>query len=879
MKKIFTLFSALLLTVSMWGADSNKYEMLSVSDFNAVSNESINGYTVTFKTKGYRSSTTYDYDVTLYLKNADDIEGVFSVGTAQDELLTTSTIIWTSDGTTRYPVTSSGYPTNLTISKVSGFPEKYQISGLWRAAKSTSSTSPYVYNFDTDKPTCYLPPYGLEPEQTTIDFSNASLELTSESDETPLQFSLTSGYYYSALIQFNVSEYAALPAGSYNVASSGEGTIMASAGFDANDMPAASYYEDYSDWTPLDYCITGGSLTIAYSEDQKTMTMSGTLTSAYGSTINVSASGSNPWFVPEPETIDLVVSKVEPTYYSSDGEWILALTATPNNFVIDFSAANLVDASISNIEAQYTYVDLGGYETSKMDATKTEVNALSIVATGNPEEYKLNATIVCQNKNTYVMKDVIFTYTAPTPWDAEPEYVESGIEFTATSLTKTFSNQKQRFSFQDNDYNRVVLEFKTPTDVAPTAGNHTIVNPDVASPANGDVLGSQGYISYTQYPSYYYNYDEYAYYYFRSGTVNVAYSDDNRTITMTGILTTAHGTEVTFTCTGDNPWGPKEVYVNVDNIVVSVTPVGLNFDIIGDANVPEIQLAVNGTQANPLALLGTYGYDKFDSWNLIYTKTSYTYMTTGSSVTISDEEGQIMLNATLIGQDGYTYYIEDAPITYSMAVSEAADPTAMLNRAMNATVDLTIQRAFVDGMWQTICLPFDIADIDASPLAGVTVKSVTSCSLEGETLLVEAADVTSMTAGMPYLIMWESGAPTNPVFESVTITTTEGMTSGNFVANMGAKTITNVTNKYMVVSGNGLAPMADEGTMKGFRAYFQINAPAGVVPRKFAFATSVVTDNEQVSKAVSLRKALVNGQLLIIKDNKVFNAQAQELKK
>ncbi|MCQ2310866.1 MAG: hypothetical protein MJZ64_03850 [Paludibacteraceae bacterium] len=878
MKKILTLFSALLLTVSMWGA----YTITTVENFTAVPQG--DKLLLTFNAVE-SSSNHYYYDICFEITpSVNDFVGTFS---KSDGTLSTtnSRLNWiynqsaTNPGKLRTGRTLySSSSQSITIEKVGE--DSYTITGQLNA-RAASESSDKVYNFSNIP----FSIYGSEPakEVSAIDMSGKTLSMTSWEDETPMTFKITDRDYYTIFLQMNVAEYAQPTAGTtFLVAASGNNTIQSSCGQNfltgnSKITYLASYYEDYGGWDPYYYFITGGSLTVTYSQDNKTMTLAGTLTTAHGTEIIVNSTMNNPWYVPEPETIDLVVSKVDPTYYSSDGEWILALTATPNNFVIDFSAANLVDASISNIIAQYTYVDLGGYETSTMDATKTEVNALSIVATGNPNEYKLNATIVCKNKNTYVMKDVVFTYTAPTPWDAEPEYVEGGIEFTSTSLTKTFSNQKQRFSFQDNDYNRIVLEFKTPTDVAPTAGNHTIVNPDVATPANGDVLGSQGYMSYTQYPSYYYNYDEYAYYYFRSGIVNVAYSQDNKTITMTGTLTTAHGTEITFICTGDNPWGPKEVYVNVDHIDASVTAVGLNFDVVGDVNVPEIMLAVNGTQANPLALLGTYGYDKFDSWNLIYTKTSYTYMTTGSSVTISDEEGQIMLNATLIGTDGYTYYIEDAPITYSMAVSEATDQTALLNRAMNATIDLTIQRSFVDGMWQTICLPFDIANVAESPLAGATVKSVTNCSLEGETLLVEAEDVTSMTAGMPYLIKWESGAPENPVFEGVTIKTTEGATSGNFVANLNAKQIEDVAGKYMVVYDNGLAPMGAAGSVKGFRAYFQLPA-ASVPPRKFAFVKNQATGTETPAAEMQNAKMLINGQLMLFSGDNVYNAQAQELK-
>ena len=75
--------------------------------------------------------------------------------------------------------------------------------------------------------------------------------------------------------------------------------------------------------------------------------------------------------------------------------------------------------------------------------------------------------------------------------------------------------------------------------------------------------------------------------------------------------------------------------------------------------------------------------------------------------------------------------------------------------------------------WNTLCLPFDVT-IASSPLAGATVKKLnaTNSNLTAGTLtLTFDTESTTMTAGTPYIIKWESGDNiTNPVFSGVTIT-------------------------------------------------------------------------------------------------------------
>ncbi len=122
-------------------ANNGKYTMSNINTFNAVYNSAINGYDVTFKVTGNNGSN-YFYDVSLSLANAPDLLGTFRTGTATNTLMPNSTIIWTSNSTTRYPLEY----TSLTISQVA--PNQYKLAGKLYALKDPSGTStPFLYDF------------------------------------------------------------------------------------------------------------------------------------------------------------------------------------------------------------------------------------------------------------------------------------------------------------------------------------------------------------------------------------------------------------------------------------------------------------------------------------------------------------------------------------------------------------------------------------------------------------------------------------------------------------------------------------------------------------------------------------------------------------
>ena len=157
----------------------------------------------------------------------------------------------------------------------------------------------------------------------------------------------------------------------------------------------------------------------------------------------------------------------------------------------------------------------------------------------------------------------------------------------------------------------------------------------------------------------------------------------------------------------------------------------------------------------------------------------------------------------------------------------------MVNAKRNAV--LADRTLYKDGSWNTICLPFavDLTDED-SPLYGAVAKTLTNATVSGTTLtLTFGSEVTTLQAGVPYVIMWAEGDDiVNPVFTERQITATyansKSFTSeGSTVEFVGtyspASLAPNTTSNLFLGSGNKLHYPTQEGyNVNAFRAYFKL---------------------------------------------------------
>ena len=184
--------------------------------------------------------------------------------------------------------------------------------------------------------------------------------------------------------------------------------------------------------------------------------------------------------------------------------------------------------------------------------------------------------------------------------------------------------------------------------------------------------------------------------------------------------------------------------------------------------------------------------------------------------------------------------------------SDAAEKNSEIITAYDGKacdVTLTGRTLYKDGLWNTICLPFDVT-IEDSPLAGATAKTLSSASTSTSALYGTHIDlafgeaVSKLEAGKPYIIKWDAAENiVAPVFEDVLIKVvpesdrTISMDNGNvkFIGYYDAMPITPADDNifYMKAGkdeeGNDITKLvhtANDRTLRTCRAYFEFSEEA-----------------------------------------------------
>lgn len=215
---------------------------------------------------------------------------------------------------------------------------------------------------------------------------------------------------------------------------------------------------------------------------------------------------------------------------------------------------------------------------------------------------------------------------------------------------------------------------------------------------------------------------------------------------------------------------------------------------------------------------GTYTKDNDDTKN---------YTWTGSEKTI---------NFTVTAS---TYY---SKITVTVKVPVAKDYTLDENSVNTIeayeNANVTLKRTFYkDGEWNTLCLPFAVADAKTA-FDNAELREVDTKNSNGNTIFFKEA--TAIEAGKPYLIKW-ANTSTEAVdfekkFEGVTLVAAAtpvevnngGISFNGFYKMTEARELG--ASVAAIGAGNKLFKVT-EGKMKGFRAAFVLksNTPASVI--------------------------------------------------
>lgn len=148
-------------------------------------------------------------------------------------------------------------------------------------------------------------------------------------------------------------------------------------------------------------------------------------------------------------------------------------------------------------------------------------------------------------------------------------------------------------------------------------------------------------------------------------------------------------------------------------------------------------------------------------------------------------------------------------------------------------VNVTLKRTFYkDGEWNTLCLPFAVADAKTA-FEGAELREVDTKNSNGNTIVFKEA--TAIEAGKPYLIKW-ANTSTEAVdfekkFEGVTLVAAatpvevnnEGISFNGFYKMTEARELG--ASVAAIGAGNKLFKVT-EGKMKGFRAAFVLSSGA-----------------------------------------------------
>jgi hypothetical protein len=221
------------------------------------------------------------------------------------------------------------------------------------------------------------------------------------------------------------------------------------------------------------------------------------------------------------------------------------------------------------------------------------------------------------------------------------------------------------------------------------------------------------------------------------------------------------------------------------------------------------------------------------------------------------------------------------------------DNNFVISASNNAIREVKLSRTFPNtDEWYTLCLPFDLSDEQLTEAfgAGYTLATLANSVDHGSLISLNFDFVNSFEAGKAYLLRPGTAVTENPVFEGVVVKNVNPAdvaatsTLMNFQGTYNT-IVLNSENQRFVGPENYLYSPAEGGTnMKAFRCFFSIpqNSPLNGAPgrpARIVFGEQTATGMESVQgDDVQSAKVLMDGQLFIIREGRIYNAQGTLVK-
>ena len=295
------------------------------------------------------------------------------------------------------------------------------------------------------------------------------------------------------------------------------------------------------------------------------------------------------------------------------------------------------------------------------------------------------------------------------------------------------------------------------------------------------------------------------------------------------------------------------------------------------------------------------GTDYNSEWNL-YNMTDKQFLsgeTLYAKDKVSKNSAANWLNVQVVDEN--TAYIYQFCPTVAVAVwkvtmhevvlRDTENNEVLLTNLNGSTTNVSVYRSLTGGMYNTLCLPFDVNDLTGTPLENTTVWKYNGAEVKGEgdskEIFLEFTEVISLEAGQPYLVEPAAEIEAPMVFNGVTISAINGSEVARSAVTMHGilhptELEANNESILFLVENNNLAWANVTADMKGMRAYFQVNEPSLQSARTRAYIRrepTVATDMENITTTdTEIKKVIYNNMLYIIRGNEVYTVQGTKVK-
>ena len=366
--------------------------------------------------------------------------------------------------------------------------------------------------------------------------------------------------------------------------------------------------------------------------------------------------------------------------------------------------------------------------------------------------------------------------------------------------------------------------------------------------------------------------------------------ENNKTLTINSVSVTAEPITSTahYTYTFDG-------WTNASGTITADRTITANFS----RSVTKHAVSATVSPAEAGTVTGTGSFDYGDDVTLTaspanrrYRFVRWTESASEVATTASYTINSINAAHTLVAE------FEEIPVT--LDDNGTSDYYTATLSTFSTEMDFQMMRTFYAGMWNTVCFPFDLtaSQITASDMSTATfytLSSVTGDPAEG--LDFNVSEVTSLSARTPYLVQVSGANIVNPVFKGVTLaasaftnnTTGTNVGDTRFFGTVHPTALETGENSGFLFLGqnNALYWPNVANKIRAFRAYFYSgnSIVQAVHPRaRIVVRSETPTDvmegynADTWSAVVPARKVLDNGNLIIERDGKKYNAVGQEIK-